>query len=147
MIEECNKVDMKPVCDHPAYCKQDAKAAYLGQSGHLAYAPHRNNDGYLPSGLAAVRKMWSGLCSYTGNANRNYALCNIPTNTHAWRLPGQYNPGFVCGKVASGCTAYQVANSNYAKKGSITGSKGTSVTVKCSSGFTGGGKVTCGSNG
>merc|ERR1712072_332880 len=90
---------------------------------------------------------WSNLCSYTNNANRNYALCNIPANTHAWRHPGQYNPGFVCGKVAGGCTAYQVANSNYAKKGSITGSKGTSVTVKCSSGFTGGGKVTCGSNG
>ena len=24
-----------------------------------------------------------------------YALCNIPTNTHAWRHPGQYNPGFI----------------------------------------------------
>ena len=33
----------------------------------------------------------------TRNANGNYALCNIPINTHAWRHPGQYNPGFMCG--------------------------------------------------
>jgi hypothetical protein len=147
MIEACNKVGMKPVCDHRNYCKNDKKSLYLGQTHHLAYAPHRNNNGHVPSGFKAIASKWSNLCSYTGNANRNYALCNIPANTHAWRHPGQYNPGFVCGKVAGGCTAYQVANSNYAKKGSITGFKGTSVTVKCSSGFTGGGKVTCGSNG
>jgi len=147
MVDSCKQYGMKPVCDHPNYCKTDAKAIYIGQSGHIAYAPHRNNNGYMPSGFKAIASKWSNLCSYTNNANGNYALCNIPSNTHAWRHPGQYNPGFVCGKVAGGCTAYQVANSNYAKKSSITGSKGTSVTVKCSSGFTGGGKVTCGSNG
>merc|ERR1711865_4090 len=117
MVDSCKQYGMKPVCDHRNYCKNDKKSLYIGQTHHLAYAPHRNNNGYIPS------------------------------NTHAWRHPGQYNPGFVCGKVAGGCTAYQVANSNYAKKSSITGFKGTSVTVKCSSGFTGGGKVTCGSNG
>merc|ERR1712028_304149 len=147
MVDSCKQYGMKPVCDHRNYCKNDKKSLYIGQTHHLAYAPHRNNNGYMPSGFKAIASKWSNLCSYTNNANRNYALCNIPSNTHAWRHPGQYNPGFVCGKVAGGCTAYQVANSNYAKKSSITGFKGTSVTVKCSSGFTGGGKVTCGSNG
>ena len=28
---------------------------------------------------------WDGLYTYTANANRYYALCNIPTITHAWR--------------------------------------------------------------
>ena len=36
---------------------------------------------------------------FTANANGNYALCNIPVNTHAWRHPGQANPGFVCAKL------------------------------------------------
>eukprot|EP01048_Picozoa_sp_COSAG05_P004992 COSAG05_NODE_286_length_12159_cov_63.200249_1_plen_1966_part_10 len=97
MIQSCKLFDMMPVCDHPSYCKNDAKSLYLGQSGHLAYRPHRNNNNYSPPGFAAIRNQWTGLCSYTANANRNYALCNIPTNTHAWRHPGQYNPGFVCG--------------------------------------------------
>ena len=34
---------------------------------------------------------------YSATANGNNALCNIPINTHAWRTPSQYNPGFVCG--------------------------------------------------
>merc|ERR1711990_1340618 len=144
MVDSCKQYGMKPVCDHPSYCRNDkSRSLYIGQSGHLAYAPHRNNNNYAPKGFAAIASKWSNLCSYTNNANRNYALCNIPANTHAWRHPGQYNPGFVCGKVAGGCTAYQVANSNYAKKGSITGSKGKSVTVTCDKGFTGGGKLLC----
>merc|ERR1711881_54385 len=88
---------MKPVCDHPSYCKNDGRAVYLGQSGHLAYRPHRNNNNYSPPGLAAIRDNWNNLCSYTATANGNYALCNIPVNTHQWRHPGQVNPGFVCG--------------------------------------------------
>ena len=89
----------KPVCDHPSYCRNDGTAIYIGQSGHLAYRPHRINNNYSPSGLSKIWSMWNGVCSYTGNANGNYALCNIPANSHAWRHPGQYDPGFVCGKV------------------------------------------------
>merc|ERR1712166_764833 len=166
MVDSCKQYGMKPVCDHRNYCKNDKKSLYIGQTHHLAYAPHRNNNGYMPSGFKAIASKWSNLCSYTNNANRNYALCNIPSNTHAWRHPGQYNPGFVCGKVAGGCTAYQVANSNNGKFTTTTckkasscgstkvansnkkggtgkGTSGKSVTVTCDKGFTGGGKLLC----
>jgi hypothetical protein len=96
MIEACSLKYMKPVCDHPSYCKTDAKAVYLGQTGHLAHKPNRNTNSYSPPGLALVRDKWNTLCSYTANANGNNALCNIPINTHAWRTPAQYNPGFMC---------------------------------------------------
>jgi hypothetical protein len=147
MVQTCNIYKMKPICDHPSWCKNNKQSLYIGQSGHMAYAPHRNNLGYLPSGLAPYRNMWSNLCSFSGNANGNYAICNIPSNTHAWRHPGQANPGFMCGATASQCAASQVANSNFAKKGSIKGATGATITVKCNNNFEGGGKVTCGPNG
>merc|ERR1711990_755550 len=101
MIEACNKVGMKPVCDHRAYCRNDKNSLNIGQTHHIAYKPHRNNNNYMPGGFAAIADMWDGLCSYTANANGNYALCNIPINTHAWRHQGQVNPGFICAKPAS----------------------------------------------
>jgi len=150
MIEACNKIGMKPVCDHRNYCRNDKKSLYLGQTHHVAYKPHRNNNSFMPGGFAAIADMWDGLCSYTANANRNYALCNIPINTHAWRHPGQANPGFICGakygKKAT-CSPTQVAYSNFAKKGSIKGDSGSKVVVKCNSGYKGGGTVICGANG
>ena len=48
MIKECSKYGMKPVCDHPHYCKSDSKALYIGQTHHIAYPGHRNNNGYGP---------------------------------------------------------------------------------------------------
>merc|ERR1711939_1137354 len=150
MIEACNKVGLKPVCDHRGYCRNDKNSLYIGQTRHIAYKPHRNNNNYMPGGFAAIADMWDGLCSYTGNANRNYALCNIPINTHSWRHPGQANPGFICGSVYGKkvkCAATQVANSNFAKKGSIKGEGGSKVVVKCNSGYKGGGTVICGANG
>ena len=44
MVEACAALTpkgMKPVCDHPNYCKTDQKAIYIGQTQHLAYRPHR----------------------------------------------------------------------------------------------------------
>eukprot|EP01048_Picozoa_sp_COSAG05_P012879 COSAG05_NODE_1324_length_5186_cov_10.020244_1_plen_250_part_10 len=96
MVEACGKLSMKPVCDHPRYCRTDCKAVYLGQIRHIAYPPHRNNNNYMPAGFAAIASKWTGLCSYTANANRNYAVCNIPTNTYTWRTASQANPGFMC---------------------------------------------------
>ena len=58
---------------------------FLGQTHHIAYRPHRNNNNYMPGGFAAIRDNWNGLCSYTARANGNYALCNIPTNSHSWQ--------------------------------------------------------------
>ena len=41
MIKDCKKNSMKPVCDHPSYCKSDSKAIYIGQSHHIAHASQR----------------------------------------------------------------------------------------------------------
>ena len=41
MIKDCAKIGMKPVCDHPSYCKTDSKSIYIGQTHHLAYPGHR----------------------------------------------------------------------------------------------------------
>ena len=97
MVAHCSAYGMKPVCDHRSYCGTDSKAVFLGQTHHMAYKPHRRNNNYAPAGLASIQHYWDGLCSYTGSARGNYALCNIPKNTHAWRNPGQANPGFICG--------------------------------------------------
>ena len=45
MIKDCAKLGMKPVCDHPSYCRTDSKAVYIGQDHHIAYPGHRNNGG------------------------------------------------------------------------------------------------------
>merc|ERR1711972_1311561 len=31
MVRMCEKVKMKPMCDHPSYCKTDPKSLYVGQ--------------------------------------------------------------------------------------------------------------------
>merc|ERR1711881_477665 len=89
---------MKPVCEHRAYCGQDNKALFIGQTHHLSYPPHRNNGGYVPPGFTLVRNMWNGLCNYAAKVQGGgNALCNIPINTHSWQGPAR-NPGFMCGK-------------------------------------------------
>ena len=121
MLRACKGFGMRPVCDHPSYCKNDAGAMYIGQQQHLglykhltfhgvqhcgfvehnspraefaaAYAPHRNNPSFMPGGFTAIKDKWDGLCSYTARANKDKALCNIPTNTHTWKTPRQANPG------------------------------------------------------
>merc|ERR1711970_489339 len=100
MRSACSKLGMKPVCDNPSYCKTDKAALYIGQNAHLAYAPHRNNNGLFPSGWSAIRNKWNGFCAYTNRANGNHALCNDPSNTHAWKTPNtKYK--FMCGKVTT----------------------------------------------
>ena len=72
---------MKPVCDHPSSCKSDSAAIYLGQDKHLAFPPHRNNAGYVPAGFAAIKDRFAGLCLYSGSANGNHAMCNMPAES------------------------------------------------------------------
>ena len=60
MISECRKYGMKPVCEHPSYCKNDKSALYLGQSGHTAYPGHRNSNNYWPRGWSSIRGNWDG---------------------------------------------------------------------------------------
>ena len=88
MIAACKRLGMKPVCDHPSYCRNDKTASlYLGQSNHISYPPHRNSNNFNPVGWAKLRSHWDGACVYTAGARGNYALCNAPTNTHAWYTP------------------------------------------------------------
>ena len=36
MIKDCASLGMKPVCEHPNYCRTDPKSIYIGQSHHLS---------------------------------------------------------------------------------------------------------------
>ena len=96
MISECKKLGMKPVCDNKKYCLNDTNAVYLGQDDFIAYAPSRRQNRKFPAGWSKIRNQWNGACSYTGKSQVGRALCNTPVNTHAWKTPAQYNPGFVC---------------------------------------------------
>ena len=44
MVLECNRFGMKPVCEHPSYCRNDAKALYIGQSSHITNWRYRENQ-------------------------------------------------------------------------------------------------------
>ena len=99
MVQQCAKIGMKPICDHRAWCGKDPKVLFIGQTHQLGYKPHRVNNVYMPEGFSTIQHKFDHLCGYSGNANGNYAICNIPINTHAWRHPGQYKPGFMCARV------------------------------------------------
>ena len=60
-------------------------------------------NSYFPSGFAKISSLWDNMCSYTRNANGNYALCHIgkTSNSHSWRNPMQWNKGFICGRNVS----------------------------------------------
>jgi hypothetical protein len=85
MINECNKQGMKPLCDHPSYCRTDARATYIGQAHHIAYGPHRNADGYFPSGWSSVKgKFVADFCTFTGNAGGAARTLCTNGNSHGW---------------------------------------------------------------
>ena len=71
------------------------------------YGPEKiaHGDGLLsrffPSGWSKIAKNWDGLCSYTAHHGGSKALCNVPRNTHAWKLARQA-PKFMCGKIEGG---------------------------------------------
>ena len=97
MIHECAKLKMKPVCEHPSYCRNDKNALYLA-GNHISIPSYHSSYSYwYPTGFHRIKDKFAAACYYTGKARGNYALCNIPSNSHAWRTVAQYNPGFVCG--------------------------------------------------
>merc|ERR1712196_54633 len=101
MINDCKKIGMKPVCDHPSYCKTDKNAVYIGQSHHLAHGGHRGTSSYFPSGWSKIASEWDGLCAYTAAHGSPKALCNHAKGSHAWQTPAQ-SPKFMCAKFAGG---------------------------------------------
>merc|ERR550537_752969 len=90
MIDGCNKVGMKPVCDHPSYCKSDGRSIYIGQSHHLGYGGHWNNA-YLPSGLMKLKGSLRqhNMCFFTGPHGGNHQALCATGNSHQWRQPTQ----------------------------------------------------------
>jgi hypothetical protein len=97
-INECAKKNMKPLCDHPSYCKSDARATYIGQTNHISYAPHRNQDSYFPKGWSELKgKFPSNFCTFTGpHGGTAKSLCTHGSS-HAWRTATE-NPEVVCVK-------------------------------------------------
>jgi len=87
MINECKKIGMKPLCDHPSYCKTDPKVVYIGQDNHIAHTPHRNHNGYFPEGWEDIKSLFpKTFCTYTGSSNgRVNTLCTRDSGSHAWQ--------------------------------------------------------------
>ena len=101
MIDECKKFDMKPVCDHPNYCKNSADAFYIGQDHHVEHGGHMNNNGYFPSGWSIIRDRFKNLCAFTANhGGHNQALCHDGGGGHQWRTPEQNNK-IICAGLTS----------------------------------------------
>jgi hypothetical protein len=97
MIAECAKVDMKPLCDHPSYCRNDANAVYIGQTYHIAYLPHLNQDSYFPSGWNELKQKFpKHFCTYTGSSGgRDKTLCTNG-NSHSWQAAARGYQDIMC---------------------------------------------------
>jgi hypothetical protein len=86
MVNECQKKGMKPLCDHPSYCRNDPKAVYIGQQSHISHHSYLNNDGYFPKGWSDLKdKFPSTFCTYTGNhGGAQKTLCTTGGG-HSWQ--------------------------------------------------------------
>merc|ERR1719240_2323386 len=89
---------MKPLCDHPSYCKSDSNAAYIGQDHHISHIPHLNEDSYFPSGWGNVKTQFpTSFCTYTAQHGGNdKALCTTGGD-HSWQTVGNAND-IMCAK-------------------------------------------------
>merc|ERR1711957_833811 len=66
MVNECAKVDMKPLCEDPSYCKNDPRSGYIGHTGHITIPTDRNEDSYFPSGWAQLKGQFPvEFCAFT----------------------------------------------------------------------------------
>lgn len=106
MVKECAKHGMKPICEHPSYCKSDNKSLYIGQTHHISHGSHRDTDHYFPSGWNQFKNKWKGLCNYSNKSNGGQALCNSGNTfaSHAWKTltvndaPTLWKD-FMCGRI------------------------------------------------
>ena len=73
MIQDCAKVGMKPVCDHPSYCKTDSKAVYIGQSHHVAYPGHRHNGGCAATSSSIAQACGASACGVSAGTDAQAA--------------------------------------------------------------------------
>jgi hypothetical protein len=99
MINECNKLDMKPLCDHPSYCRYDPRAGYIGQNNHMAYPPHLNENSYFPSGWAQLKDKFPGqFCAFSGGYGGVQSTLCIVGDSHAWRTISTGGRDIMCVK-------------------------------------------------
>jgi len=96
MVNECQKHEMKPLCDHPNHV--DNKCLFLRQHGHLSHEHHRRNSGMFPSGWDKIKCKFKRKCFYYNNNAKGF--CNNK-NGHIWQN-AQQNPHIMCGKVVPG---------------------------------------------
>jgi WSC domain. len=96
MIAECAKRGMKPICDHPSYCRNDPRTVYIGQSHHIAHGPHRRHQSHMPRGFSAIVEKFNGACAFTAHHGGNEkTLCQTGGGSgvgqhHRWE---HYSPG------------------------------------------------------
>merc|ERR1711924_126405 len=92
MIKSCRKIGMKPLCDHPSYCKKDRRSIYIGQKHHIAHKPHRNRHGFFPSGWSKIKnKFPRRFCTFTAHHAGNHRSLCTNGNHHRWQTPQQNN--------------------------------------------------------
>jgi hypothetical protein len=86
MVEECEKIGMKPLCDNPPYCKNDPKSIYIGQTHHIAHSAHRNIDAFFPTGWAQLKaKFPTTFCTYTGHSGGSAKTLCTTGGSHTWQ--------------------------------------------------------------
>merc|ERR1719446_324857 len=90
---------MKPICDHPSYCKNSDESLYLGQDHHVSHTGQRNTGSYYPSGWDTIKDHWKGKCTYTRHGSSHGALCNNETSDHFWLKASANSRGFICGMI------------------------------------------------
>ena len=116
MIQACRAVGMKPVCDHPSYCRNDINSLYIGQYTHIGDTPSRDSKkrSWFPLGWSSIARRWVGLCNYANQVRGhvNDAICNIPSSKYVWANPTQFNPGFMCGSGHAAAGATMVSECN-----------------------------------
>ena len=122
-------------------CPNGVVATGTACTSHGARICASCSNGYHPEGTTCIP--WSGSCA---NGALIAQASRIEDN-HC----GSCSSGYTLSSkscVANSCAASgNVANSDKAGDGSITGTTGTSLTVTCNTGYTGSGTVTCGTNG
>ena len=70
MIEECMKIGMKPICDHPSYCRADKWSLYIGQTSQLDTESYRLTQ--TPKNFCRLNDKFTNMCFYSGRANKRY---------------------------------------------------------------------------
>merc|ERR1719253_1119347 len=91
MVNTCRKAGMKPVCDHRSYCRTDRRSIYIGQTHHMAHAPHRRAR-WMPAGWRRLKRSFPRkFCTFTGRHGGNHRALCTNGGSHYWAAPRRNN--------------------------------------------------------